>query len=197
VAEKHLSTYTLTVTRESRVSFDRKTREAILPCFPAGTPAMNDERRFKCEPADSATVLEDGEWFATSAKFSAWTDNEGSLHSEDVIHLSVTNESAMDRMQEICLLEAVHEADIWDSPVPTGAAMEPAEVLAAIRKLLGLPVAATQQEINEQIRRLFPAYPSPEMASVEKEPEMEKAQAPPLTPLARARSLRNRSPASN
>lgn len=229
MAEKSLGTYTLTVSRESVVAFDRKTREALLPCFPAGTPAMNDDRRFKCDPADSVKVLEnfqkartprplnfahgkdpvkgqkaagklvecirtaeggidfkakltpaaakeleDGEWFATSAKFSAWTDKDGFLHPEEVIHLSLTNEPAIDGMHEICLLEADHEAEAWDAPVPMGAAMDPDEVLAAVRKLLGLPVAATQQEINEQIRRLYPASPSPEMASVEKEPEMEK-----------------------
>lgn len=236
-AERRLTTYTLTVARESGVSFDRKTREAILPCFPGGTPAMNDDRKFRCDPADADKVLakfqnaktprplnfahgkdpvkgqkaagklvecirtaedgidfkakltpaaakelEDGEWFATSAKFSAWTDSEGFLHPEEVIHLSLTNEPAIDGMHEICLLEADHEAEVWEAPVPIGVAMEPDEVVAAIRKLLGLPVAATEQEINEQIRRLFPASPSPEMASVVKEPEMEKAQAPPQAP---------------
>lgn len=133
----------------------------------------------KLTPA-AARELDDEEWFATSAKFTAWTNKDGCLHPEAVIHLSLTNEPAIDGMKEICLLESVQEADPWDSPVPLREPLEPDEVLAAVRKLLGLPVAATGEEITEQIRRLFPTTPSPEMASVEKEPEMEKQ--PPQAP---------------
>lgn len=230
MAEKRLTTYTLTVARKDSISFDRKTRRAILQVFPPGTPAMADDRKVKTDPADADTVvgnfqkakrirplvfghgkdpakggkaagrllefirtpeggidcateltpvaareIEDGEWYGTSARFSAWKDAEGFLHPVDVEHLSLTNDPAVLDQKEIYLLEAAHETEPWDIPVLAGDAMAPDGVLAAIRKLLGLPVAATQQEINEQLRRLFaPDNPSPEMASVEKEPQMEK-----------------------
>lgn len=219
MAEKPLRTYTLTVARQDRIAFDRKSRKAILQAFPPGTPAMADHRKVKTDPGDADEVvtnfqkgrqvrplvyghgkdpakggkaagklvecirtpeggidfraeltpaaaqeLEDGEWFGTSARFSAWKDAGGYLHPVDVEHLSLTNDPAILEQKEIYLLEA----EFWEEP------MEPEEVLAAIRKLMGLPVAATLQEITEQIRRLFPANPSPEKASVEKEPEMEK-----------------------
>lgn len=56
MAEKRPRTYTLTVSREAGIAFARQTREAILPCFPGGTPATNDDRNFMCVPADAESV---------------------------------------------------------------------------------------------------------------------------------------------
>lgn len=119
--------------------------------------------------------IEDGEWLGTSARFTAWKDNDGYIHPVDVEHLSLTNDPAILDQKEIYLLETVHETDYVDVP----GVLEPEKALAALRKLLGLSVAATLSEITEEISRLFPATSSPKKASVEKEPEMEK-----LTPQA-------------
>lgn len=148
-----------------------------------------EDPRYGKDAAGESTALELRPDGSTWALDPAWTDaalecirsgaktwispeiymRSGKLQNLRAISLvSTPNLDGLERVT------ASADAGPWDMPVTAidcEEKMEPDEVLAEIRRLLGLPVMATEAEINEQISRLFQPGVSTSSPQGEKENE--------------------------
>lgn len=93
--------------------------------------------------ATARKEIEEGEWTGSSAAFAYDTDKDGNLSPIYLVHLSLTNEPAIDGMPEVQLLEA----ELGRAKQRKETPMNPAALVGAICSELGLPEDCSPEQV--------------------------------------------------